>query len=320
MARIELNYIDGLVFDEKEHRYFLNGKELFGVTGVITHQLYPNAFDGIPKKVLEASAEYGHQVHKILENWDKLWQKNENSVELQDYISICREYGLVNEASEYLVSDGERFASACDKIYRVSDDTVSIGDIKTVYGDLSKPANKEKLDRAQWQLSIYKYMFELMNPQMKVKDLFVLHIRCKERQNGTIDRIAKLIYVDPIPASTCKALLEAELKGEQFVMPTTHDTTAKQELIVDEGLIRQLLATKADVEEKLSDIKAKIFADMVALGQMNYSTPTGLKIVRKLDSIRKSFDVKGFTSSNPDFDLTPYWKESKVAGSLSIAV
>lgn len=319
MARIELNYIDGLVFDEKEHRYFLNGKELFGVTGVITHQLYPNAFDGIPKKVLEASAEYGHQVHKILENWDKLWQKDENSVELQDYISICREYGLCHEASEYLVCDGANFASACDKVYRIDDTTVSIGDIKTVYGDLSKPANKQKLERAQWQLSIYKFMFERMNPQMKVKDLFVLHIRCKERQNGTIDRIAKLIYVDPIPAEICKALLEAELKGEQFVMPTLAPS-AKQELIVDEGLIRQLLATKAEVEEKLSDIKAKIFADMVALDQMNYSTPTGLKIVRKLDSIRKSFDVKGFTSSNPDIDLTPYWKESKVAGSLSIAV
>ena len=319
MARIELNYIDGLVFDEKEHRYFLNGKELFGVTGVITHQLYPNAFDGIPKKVLEASAEYGHQVHKILENWDKLWQKEENSVELQDYISICREYGLCHEASEYLVCDGANYASACDKVYRIDDTTVSIGDIKTVYGDLSKPANKQKLERAQFQLSLYKYMFELMNPQMKVKDLFVLHIRCKNRQNGTIDRIAKLIYVDPIPAEICKSLLEAELKGEQFVMPTLAPS-AKQGLIVDEGLIRQLLATKADVEEKLSDIKAKIFADMVALGQMNYSTPTGLKIVRKLDSIRKSFDVKGFTSSNPDLDLTPYWKESKVAGSLSIAV
>lgn len=317
MARIELNYIDGLVFDEKEHRYFLNGKELFGVTGVITHQLYPNAFDGIPKKVLEASAEYGHQVHKILENWDKLWLRNENSIELQDYISICREYGLCHEASEYLVCDGANFASACDKVYRVDDTTVSIGDIKTVYGDLSKPANKAKVERAQWQLSIYKYMFELMNPQMKVKDLFILHIRCKERKNGTVDRIAKLIYVDPIPAAICKALLDAEIKGEQFVMPTFDAT---QELTVDEGLIRQLLATKAEVEEKLNDIKTKIFADMVALGQTNYSTPTGLKIVRKLDSIRKSFDVKGFTSSNPDLDLTPYWKESKVAGSLSIAV
>ena len=319
MARIELNYIDGLVFDEKEHRYFLNGKELFGVTGVITHQLYPNAFDGIPKKVLEASAEYGHQVHKILESWDKLWLRNENSIELQDYISICREYGLCHEASEYLVCDGANFASACDKVYRVDDATVSIGDIKTVYGDLSKPANKAKVERAQWQLSIYKYMFEHMNPQMKVKDLFVLHIRCKERKNGTFDRIGKLIYVDPIPAEICKALLDAEVKGEQFVMPT-FDTTTTQELTVDEGLIRQLLATKAEVEEKLNNIKAKIFADMVALGQTNYSTPTGLKIVRKLDSIRKSFDVKGFTSSNPDLDLTPYWKESKVAGSLSIAV
>jgi len=110
MARIELNYVDGLVFQDDEHRYFLNGKELSGVTGVITRQLYPNAFDGIPKKVLEASAEYGHHVHKILENWDKLWQKDDESVELKDYRSICREYGLVHEASEYLVTDFQNFA------------------------------------------------------------------------------------------------------------------------------------------------------------------------------------------------------------------
>ncbi len=317
MARIELNYIDGLVFDETGHRYFLNGKELSGVTGVITRQLYPNAFDGIPKRVLEASAEYGSKVHKILENWDKLWQKDENSVELQDYISICREYGLVNEASEYLVTDGEHFASAIDKVFRVSDDSVSIGDIKTVYGDLTKKANREKLERCTWQLGIYKYMFELMNPRMKVKDLFVIHLRYKERKNGTIDRIAKLIYVDPIPAEICKSLLEAEVKGEQFVMP---ETEPKQELAVDECLIRQLLQTKAEVEEKLNTIKAKIFADMVASGQTNYSTPTGLKIVRKLESVRRAFDLKSFTTMNPDFDISPYMKESRVNGSLLIAV
>lgn len=318
MAHIELNYIDGLVFDEKEHRYFLNGKELFGVTGVITRQLYPHSFDGIPNKVLEASAEYGTRVHKILENWDKLWQKDGNAVELQDYISICREYGLVHEASEYLVTDGKFFASACDKVFRVNDNTVSIGDIKTVYGDLSKAANREKLEKATWQLSIYKYFMELMNPQIKVKDLFVIHLRCKERKNREIDRIAKLIYVDPIPAETCKALLDAEARGEQFILPT-NDTAAK-ELKVDEGLIRNLLQTKADVEERLNSIKEKLFNDMVALGETKYTTPTGLKIVRKLESVRKAFDLKSFTLQNPHLDLSPYMKESKISGSLSIAV
>ena len=317
MARIELNYVDGLVFQDDEHRYFLNGKELSGVTGVITRQLYPNAFDGIPKKVLEASAEYGHHVHKILENWDKLWQKDDESVELKDYRSICREYGLVHEASEYLVTDFQNFASACDKVYRVSDDSVSIGDIKTVYGDLTKKANKEKLERCRVQLSLYRYMFLLVNPKMKVKDLFVLHIRCKERKNGTIDRIAKLINVDPLPFSTCKALLEAEVKGEQFVMP---EAEPQKELAVDESLIRHLLQTKAEVEEQLSKIKARLLSDMEALGETTYITPTGIKIVRKLESIRRAFDMKAFTSTNPDFDLTPYMKESKVAGSLSIAV
>lgn len=316
MARIELNYVDGLVFQEDEHRYFLNGKELSGVTSVITKHLFPHSMDGIPKHILNASAEYGSKIHKILENWDKLWQKDDESTELQDYRSICREYGLVHEASEYLVTDFQNFASACDKVYRVSDDTVSIGDIKTVYGDLTKKANKEKLERCRVQLSLYRYMFLLVNPQMKVKDLFVLHIRCKERKNGTIDRIAKLIYVDPLPISTCKALLEAEVKGEQFVMP---EAEPQKELAVDESLIRKLLQTKAEVEEQLSNIKAKLLSDMEALGETTYITPTGIKIVRKLESIRRAFDMKAFASSNPDFDLTPYMKESRVASSLSIA-
>ena len=316
MARIELNYVDGLVFQEDEHRYFLNGKELSGVTSVITKHLFPHSMDGIPKHILNASKEYGSKIHKILENWDKLWQKDDESTELQDYRSICREYGLVHEASEYLVTDYQNFASACDKVYRVSDDTVSIGDIKTVYGDLTKKANKEKLERCRVQLSLYRYMFLLVNPQMKVKDLFVLHIRCKERKNGTIDRIAKLIYVDPLPISTCKALLEAEVKGEQFVMP---EAEPQKELAVDESLIRKLLQTKADVEEQLNGIKAKLLSDMEALGETTFITPTGIKIVRKLESVRRAFDMKAFTSTNPDFDLTPYMKESRVASSLSIA-
>ena len=316
MARIELNYVDGLVFQEDEHRYFLNGKELSGVTPVITKQLFPHSMDGIPKHILNASAEYGSKVHKILENWDKLWQKDDESVELKDYRSICREYGLVHEASEYLVTDFQNFASACDKIYRIDDTTVSIGDIKTVYGDLTKKANKDKLERCRVQLSLYRYMFLLVNPQMNVKDLFVMHIRCKERKNGTIDRIAKLIYVEPLPISTCKALLEAEVKGEQFVMP---EAEPQKELAVDESLIRHLLQTKAEVEEQLSNIKAKLLSDMEALGETTYITPTGIKIVRKLESVRRAFDMKAFTSSNPDFDLTPYMKESRVASSLSIA-
>ena len=306
MARIELNYIQGLVFDENEHRYFLNGRELSGVTSVINKQLFPNSFDGIPKKVLDASAAYGSHVHKILENWDKLWQKDEQSIELQDYRSICREHGLVHEASEYLITDFQNFASACDKVYRVSDDTVSIGDIKTVYGDLTKPANKEKLEKFRVQLSMYLYMFQLVNPQLKVKDLFILHLRCKERKNGTIDRIAKYIPIDPLPMSFCKALLEAEVKGEQFVMPT--QTEQPTELEVDEALIRSLLQTKADVEEQLANIKAKLLSDMEALGETKFSTPTGLKIVRKLESGRKAFYLKSFTSMNPDFDLSPYMR------------
>lgn len=315
MARIELNYIDGLTFDENDHRYFLNGRELSGITSVLTKQLFPTEYSGVPQKILDASKDYGTAVHKKLEKFDMEWTNDPQSVELQDYISICKENGLVHEASEYLVTNGD-FASACDKVYRIDDTHISIGDIKTIYGDLTKKANKEKLERCRWQLSIYKYMAELMNSQLTVKDIFVIHLRWKQKKNGDYDHTKQIIFLEPIEAATCKALLDAELRGEQFVLPTEQP----QDLIVDEGLIRQLLQTKADAEEKLSNIKATLLSDMEALGKTTFSTPTGLKIVRKLESVRKSFDLKSFTSMNPDFDLSPYMKESKVAGSLSIAI
>lgn len=315
MARIELNYIDGLLFNKEEHRYFLNGRELSGITSVLTNQLFPMEYSGVPQKILDASKNYGTAVHKKLEKFDMEWTNDPQSVELQDYISICRENGLVHEASEYLVTNGD-FASACDKVYRIDDTHISIGDIKTIYGDLTKKANKEKLERCRWQLSIYKYMAELINPQLTVKDIFVIHLRWKQKKNGDYDHTKQIIFLEPIEAATCKALLDAELRGEQFVLPVEQP----QELKVDEGLIRQLLQTKADVEEKLSNIKAKLLSDMEALGETTYSTPTGLKIVRKLASVRKAFDMKTFTAMNPDFDLSPYMKESKVGGSLSIAV
>jgi hypothetical protein len=66
------------------------------------------------------------------------------------------------------------YASNIDKVYRVSDDTFSLGDIKT-YGVMS-PKKREK---AKWQLSIYAYLFELQNKKAKIDKLFIIHLRNK---------------------------------------------------------------------------------------------------------------------------------------------
>ena len=141
--RIELKE-SGVLFNEEEHTYWLDGKELSGITGMLQRQLFPTEFDGIPKHFIQGAADYGKSVHISCEDFDKNWI-NDGTQEVADYIQICKDYGLVHECSEYTVTDGTNWASKIDKVYRVSDDTFSLGDIKT-YGQMTP----EKLEKARW--------------------------------------------------------------------------------------------------------------------------------------------------------------------------
>ena len=148
--RIEL--IDsGVLFNNKLHEYWLDGKQLSGITGMLQRQLFPNEFDGIPEAMLQETAQYGTEVHESIEMFDTFWI-NDGTQEVQDYISLCNENNLIHERSEYTVTDGENWASNIDKVYRSSDDTFSLGDIKT-YGTMTS----DKIEKARWQLSIYAY-------------------------------------------------------------------------------------------------------------------------------------------------------------------
>ena len=134
--------------------------------------------------------------------------------EVIDYIQLCKDYGLVHECSEYLVTDSKDWASKIDKVYRVSEDTFSLGDIKT-YGQMTP----EKLEKARWQLSIYAFFFELMNRKAKIDKLFVIRLRNKMKKDGSFDHINEIIFVNRIPSDVCKELLDCDLKGEAFVNP-----------------------------------------------------------------------------------------------------
>ena len=212
--RFELTPAKGLLFDEEKHEYWLNGKQLSGITGVIHRNLFPDEFSNIPPRILQASAEYGHSVHSAIADFDMLYINND-TVEVNDYATLCREHHLAHEASEFLISDGANYASSIDKIYRTGNNSFSIGDIKTYYGKL----RGDKLTKCRWQLSLYCYMLELQSPGIVIDKLFVLHLRNKQRRNNTFDHIREIVYVDRIPADVCKALLDADLAGVPFVNP-----------------------------------------------------------------------------------------------------
>ena len=307
-TRIELTD-SGVLFNKEFHEYWLRDKQLSGITGMLQRQLFPDEFEGIPDNLLLEAARYGTEVHESIELFDSSWV-NDGTREVQDYISLCNENGLVHERSEYTVTDGENWASNIDKVYRMSDDTFSLGDIKT-YGTMTS----EKFEKARWQLSIYAYFFELQNKGAKVEKLFIIHLRNREKTDGTFDHKAEILQVERIPNEICKELLDADLQGKQFANPYSIPEKYKEQ----ESYIRQLIQTKNEVEARLSEIKSEILEDMERIGARTWETET-MKLTRKMPSVRISFNAAKFKEDHPDIDFTPYERTSNVSGSLLIAV
>ncbi len=306
--RIELKD-SGVIFNAESHTYLLGDKYLSGITPVLHRQFYPDEFEGIPKHVVDAAAQYGTEVHASCEDFDANWN-NDGTVEVADYIQICRDYNLTHEASEYTVSDGKDYASQIDKVYRVSENTFDLGDIKT-FGQMTA----EKLEKARWQLSIYAWLFEKQNKGAKVGRLFVIHLRNKQKKDGTFDHISEIIFVNRISSDICEDLLATDLRGEQFANPFG----IPEEYRSQQKTIRELIRKKAEIEEALGSIKTKILADMEAMNVRTWATDT-MKLTRKLPSKRSSFNLASFKTDHPEYDYDQYMKVSEVSGSLLIAI
>ena len=307
-TRIELKD-SGVLFNKELHEYWLGNKQLSGITGMLQRQLFPNEFEGIPESAINEAARYGTEVHESIEMFDTSWL-NDGTQEVQDYITLCKENNLVHERSEYTVTDGENWASNIDKVYRISDDTFSLGDIKT-YGTMTP----EKQEKARWQLSVYAYFFELQNTGAEVEKLFIIHIRNKPKQDGTFDHIRNILPIERIPSDICKELLDTDLQGKQFINPYSIPEKYRRQ----EDYIRQLIQTKDDVEEKLKILKSEILEDMESKGVKTWDTGT-MRLTRKLPTTRLSFNATQFKADHPELDYSPYERTSNVSGSLLIAV
>lgn len=307
-TRIELKD-SGVLFNKERHEYWLGNRQLSGITGMLQRQLFPDEFDNVPEEAIKEAARYGTEVHESIETFDSSWI-NDGTQEVQDYISLCQENNLVHERSEYTVTDGENWASNIDKVYRSSDDTFSLGDIKTY-----ETMTPEKLEKARWQLSIYAYFFKLQNKDAKVGNLFILHIRNKAKQDGTFEHIRNILPIERIPSDICKELLDTDLQGKQFINPYS----IPEEYRRQEDYIRQLIQTKDDVEEKLKILKSEILEDMESKGVKTWDTGT-MRLTRKLPTTRLSFNATQFKADHPELDYSPYERTSNVSGSLLIAV
>ena len=146
----------GVSFDEAKHEYWYRGRQLSGVTGLISKKLglhYDNAF-------VSEHAEEGIHVHKAIQEFINTGRTESVHPGVRWLIDRwCHDGSRVDASlilgfhkySEVLVSDFKQYASAIDIVEEAPDGTMRIYDIKN---------GKMNRQYVTWQLSIYKYFIE----------------------------------------------------------------------------------------------------------------------------------------------------------------
>lgn len=166
--------IKAVVFNEKEHSYWYNGRELHGVTGAIGKLLGKNFPD---TDAVQLATIYGHDVHSEVEHYfndhDFYFNKSTLSTkgaqwvvdELKQRCSTWILDRVETVECEVMVSDFVGTASKVDIVVRTLEGNVWLFDIKTT----------SKFDReyCSLQLSVYKRLYE-QNYGGTVCGLFVL--------------------------------------------------------------------------------------------------------------------------------------------------
>lgn len=262
-------------FDPVLHRYELDGAVMKGVTKVIDTRLFPDEYKDVPDFVLQRAAQRGKRIHTAVEFYDDTRLYTDDCPELQSYIRQQEAHQFLTNSvcSEYLVTDGKTYASAIDKIYEDGAGGVILADIKTNY--------KLSEERVSWQLSIYKYFFELLNPGIPVTGLYAIWLRddkskvC-EVQVRSVEDVCKLLYTDE-PMN-----VEAEATSD-----------------FDEAELKRLKDEAEAAQARYEECKQRIYDKMVA-SQSTKVEGTLFVITRRLQSERVTIDTKALKEDLPD--------------------
>lgn len=194
--KITLN-VPKVTFIEESHQYFLGKKELKGVTGTLIKKAFPDTYKNIPESVLKKAAERGGLIHNTFETFCSIFDADikqfpNPTEELQAFHSMLVAFDLRYVASEYLVTDGENFASAIDGIFADKEGNIYLVDYKTT--------STLHYDNVSLQLSIYAKWFEEQNPDLKVKEIVCMWFKNGQSKFQPLPRVADYQIDDLINA------------------------------------------------------------------------------------------------------------------------
>lgn len=298
--KISLN-VPKVTFIEESHQYFIGKKELKGVTGTLIKKAFPDTYKNIPEAILKKAAERGGLIHNTFETFCSIFdadiKKYPNPTEeLQAFHSMLVAYGLRYVASEYLVTDGENFASAIDGIFADSEGNIYLVDYKTTA--------TLHYDNVSLQLSIYAKWFEEQNPDLKVKEIVCMWFKNGQSKFQPLPRVADY-QIDDLIAAYLADDAEYQYKvevPEQF-------SALEQEFRLITARVDALKIKQDELKEKIMKMMEDNKQKSVKTQFASYSYVAA--------TTKKTFDTKLFKDTEPDH-YEHYLKETTTKPSIRI--
>lgn len=281
--KITLN-VPRVTFIEESHQYFIGKKELKGVTGTLIKKAFPDTYKNIPESVLKKAAERGGLVHNTFETFCSIFdadikQYPNPTEELQAFHSMLVAYDLHYVASEYLVTDGENFASAIDGIFADNEGNIYLVDYKTTA--------TLHYDNVSLQLSIYAKWFEEQNPDLKVKEIVCMWFKNGQSKFQPLPRVS-----DEQIDELINAYLADDTDYQYKVEVPEQFSALEQEY-------RLITARMDALKIKQDDVKEQIMKMMEANKQKSIKTNIGSYSYVE-STTKRTLDTKLFKEKYPN--------------------
>lgn len=281
--KITLN-VPRVTFIEESHQYFIGKKELKGVTGTLIKKAFPDTYKNIPESVLMKAAERGGLIHNTFETFCSIFdadlkQYPNPTEELLAFHSMLVAYDLHYVASEYLVTDGENFASAIDGIFADSEGNIYLVDYKTTA--------TLHYDNVSLQLSIYAKWFEEQNPDLKVKEIVCMWFKNGQSKFQPLPRVADYQIDDLI-----NAYLADDTDYQYKVEVPEQFSALEQEY-------RLITARMDALKIKQDDLKEQMMKMMEANKQKSIKTNIGSYSYVE-STTKRTLDMKLFKEKYPN--------------------
>lgn len=307
-----LNQVTRVVFNEENHTYLLDSKTyLKGVTTIMRENgLSPN-YGGIAPEVLAHAAEMGSMAHKCIEDYC-----NGIPVETNSLIKSFKKLNLKINCCEYLITDYDSIASSIDLVADVEEGIVDLIDMKRTA--------EVHTDALAWQLGIYKFFFEIINPTIKVRNCYCLPIKKGLKDSIEKDVCQELVLIEPISEEEVNELVTCVQMGMPYE-PKEHDlpnlplskadidnlTALERNLANAELLVKQYKEQVELTRGKLLNYMVENKLDKMQVGEGEYS-------IRKATT-RTSIDTKKLKEDFPEL-AQKYAVSSEVKASITYKI